>query len=110
MKHSILVRFTYDATHNWPQAEEIAGKEVAYLKYPHRHLFHFECRKEVTELDREIEIILFRKKILNFIGENYNHDFGHLSCEMIAELILTEFDLNYCEVTEDGENGAVCEK
>lgn len=110
MKHSILVRFTYEATHCWPDAEKIAGKEVAFLQYPHRHMFHFECRKEVTELDREIEIILFRKSLLKFIDENYNNDFGCLSCEMIAELILTEFDLNYCEVTEDGENGAICEE
>lgn len=31
MKHSILVRFTYEATHRWPDAEKVAGKEVAFF-------------------------------------------------------------------------------
>ena len=110
MKTSILVRLSYEATHSWPQVEDFAGKEVGYLKYPHRHIFHVECRKEVTKLDREIEIILFKRKILSFLDSTYSGDLKFLSCEMLATQLLTTFGLSFCQVTEDGENGAICEK
>ena len=37
-------------------------------------------------------------------------EFGGSSCEMIADIILTEFKCVKVKVTEDGENGAVVYK
>jgi hypothetical protein len=33
--------------------------------------------------------------------------FGARSCEMLAEELITQFNLSKCEVNEDNENGAI---
>ena len=35
------------------------------------------------------------------------HRLGATSCETLASILLKEFKLDYCEVLEDGENGAL---
>ena len=109
MTVNVIINTQVEGLHNWPGCDI---KEVEFLKYPHRHIFHICCKKEVTHDDRDVEIIMLKKRINNFIDENYRElhtdfiDFGSMSCEMIARELLEEFNLNYCSVLEDGENGA----
>jgi hypothetical protein len=94
----IVVKLTYEAIHDYPDAGN-------YLAFPHRHLFYITAKKLVSHNNRQIEIIQFKRDILEFL-EGYNHDFQHRSCEDIAEVLLKKFDLAYCQVLEDNENGA----
>lgn len=113
MKVFIVVRLQVEGLHSW---ENCNIKEVDFLRNKHRHLFHIECKKEVKELDREIEIIQLKRKITEFIESNSNNnngykcvDFGNMSCEEIAKHLLNAFNLDSCQVLEDNENGAhVC--
>ena len=100
---SIIVKLTYEGVHNW---EDCNLEEVMYLKHPHRHTFYITCKKEVNHDDRDIEIIMFKAEILNYLESVYGGHFGGMSCEMIAKDLLEEFNLHYCQVLEDNENGA----
>lgn len=75
-------------------------------------MFHITAKKEVTHLDRDIEIIELKRAINSFLENMYAKPnsrtlyFGSKSCEMIASELLSQFNLNYCSVLEDNENGA----
>jgi hypothetical protein len=103
MRTRIIVKLEYEAIHSWPDCDI---KEVEFLKYPHRHIFHICCKKEVKHNDRDIEIIMLKRRILEYLSYQYNGNFQHRSCEMIATDLLNEFNLDYCSVLEDNENGA----
>ena len=111
-KTNILVSLQVEGFHYWKDAPEI----VKFLRDSHRHIFHIEIEKEVSHADRDIEIILFKRSVLDFIKkiwgvkEREYVEFGGSSCEMIADIILTEFKCVKVKVTEDGENGAVVYK
>lgn len=85
---------------------------MEFLKSPHRHIFYITAKKEVTHLDRDIEIIQLKRVINSYLKKMYAKPnesvlyFGSKSCEMIAMELLNQFDLCYCSVLEDGENGA----
>ena len=105
MQINIIVNLEYEAIHQWKNCDI---PEVSFLKHPHRHIFKIQCKKEVKHTDRDIEIIMLKRKILKYL-DKFNNDFSTMSCEDIAGLLLYEFELNYCMVLEDGENGAeVC--
>ncbi|MDP6698767.1 MAG: hypothetical protein QGH25_03895 [Candidatus Latescibacteria bacterium] len=99
----IVVRLTYEATHSWPACPH---DDVAFLRHPHRHLFHIEAKKEVTHANREIEIIRFKREIQRFLEVGYKGDLETMSCEDLALELSRTFDLSYCQVLEDNENGA----
>jgi hypothetical protein len=103
MKTNIIVKTQFAALHNWPNCNI---KEVEFLKHPHRHTFYITCKKEVSHSDRDIEIIMLKNEINTFLYNNYEKGFGPMSCEMIAEMLLKKYELNYCMVLEDNENGA----
>jgi len=103
LKTNIIVNLTHSATHYWERCDI---EEVMYLKHPHRHVFHFKCKKEVSHDDRDIEIIMLKNSIKAFLNETYPKTFGGMSCESIAKELIFAFDLNYCSVLEDNENGA----
>lgn len=111
MKVNIIVNIQAEGVHSWP---ECPIKEVEFLKSPHRHIFHICCKKNVEHNDRDVEIIRFKREIqyylLNEFGIGHKNaegcDFGRLSCEDISLLLLEKFNLVYCSVLEDGENGA----
>ena len=107
----IHVKAQVEGIHAWPQCPY---PEVGFLKFPHRHIFEIVAVKQVTHGDREVEIIKLRRAIEAHLIECYaigGHgsvcEFGSMSCEMIAEHLIEQFDLSACEVLEDGENGAV---
>lgn len=100
---NIIVKLQYIGIHCW---KDCPLEEVKYLRDPHRHTFYITCKKEVNHDDRDIEIIMFKDKILAWLDQTYNGNFGTMSCEMIARALMNEFELNYCMVLEDNENGA----
>jgi len=99
-----------EGTHNWP---ECPFEEVAYLRVPHRHVFHIKAYKNVSHDDRDVEFIMLKHQIKEFFydgwwnSEQRLFEFGAMSCEMIASRLISEFDLSRCEVSEDNENGAI---
>lgn len=84
-----------------------------FLSRPHRHIFHIITTFSVSHEDREVEIIETQKGIEDFIRSAFGEyqtgeiDFGNMSCEMIATMIVTEFGAYKCEVLEDGKGGAI---
>jgi len=104
IKASIVVRVAVEGFHRWPNAPD----KHDYLRERHRHLFVIEAVKPVTSLDREVEIIEFGREIRHFITRNSGApaEFGPLSCEQIAAMLVHTFQLSRCSVMEDGENGA----
>lgn len=110
-----------EGIHCWP---ECPFEEVAYLRDPHRHMFHIKAYKEVDHSDRDVEFIMLKHRVQSYLlseyGTEITHEtgwticdnmkvceFGPMSCEMIAEELIREFGLSACEVSEDGENGAI---
>lgn len=106
---NIIVKLQIDGVHCWPTCPL---NDVSFLRDPHRHVFYIECRKAVTHDDRDVEIILFKNDIIEYLKTKYpplphgGIQFGSMSCEMIAKDLLKKFDLVYCSVLEDNENGA----
>ena len=112
MQTNIIVKLQVEGTHNWPDATDGAGAEMHYLEYRHRHMFHIVAKKEVFHDDRDVEFIMFKRDIIQYLENTYynkesrTHEFGAKSCEMLAKEILKEFDCVYVSVFEDNENGA----
>lgn len=111
MKTEIIITFAVDGMHNFPAAKKLFP-EVFFLSDPHRHMFHFKVYKEVYHDDRDIEFIMFKRTVMNYLHTKYYSihlrtlEFGAQSCEMLAKEILTKFDCTQVEVWEDAENGA----
>ena len=108
MKTNIIVKLQYEALHNWPKVAEVLplNPEIHFLQYPHRHIFHITLEKAVSHSDRDVEIILFKRKVLERLDARYCGDLGAMSCEMLAEVLLNQFECVSVEVLEDNENGA----
>lgn len=99
-----------EGLHHWPGCPI---SEVSYLKDLHRHVFHIKAYKTVSHADRDVEFIVLKHKIQENLFERYFNteyrmmNFGAMSCEMIAKELISKFNLSKCEVSEDGENGAI---
>jgi hypothetical protein len=113
MKKEVFCTLQFDAVHNWPGCPI---EEVAYLRDPHRHMFHVKAYKAVNHDDRDVEFIWLKHRISEFIQEEYKADtaygpstlnLGATSCEMLAVKLIEKFELSRCEVNEDDENGAI---
>lgn len=109
------VTLNIEGIHSFPNVCDVFGKQVEYLKYPHRHTFIIKCERVVTHTDRDEEFICLKHNIMEFIYKKfYNNDFklcdfGSWSCEKIAVELANTFNLCRCEVSEDGENYAIVE-
>lgn len=105
----IWVTFQKEGIHKYPNAP--AG--VEFLKYPHRHIFHFRVELEVYHDDRDVEFILFKRE-LEALYSNDILQLDYKSCEMMADDLADYIKLNYpnrdlaISVSEDNENGAKC--
>ena len=83
------------------------------MRDPHRHVFHITAHVRVSHNDRDVEFIVLKGAIEQYLRTKYFneyaklHDFGGQSCEMIAAELIDAFDLCQCEVNEDGENGSI---
>jgi len=117
-KNEVIVRHQFKGMHNWGNCH--IG-DVAFLKHPHRHIFHVELVASVNHADRDIEFFMLQRLIDSSIYNLYHgeSDMGYIelgsrSCEMIAkdiiDILVTRYDLPSTEVTcsvfEDNENGA----
>lgn len=101
----VFCTLQFEATHNWPGCP---FEEVKYLRDPHRHVFHIKAYKLVTHSDRDVEFIMLKHMIQNYLNDQYpSHEFGAKSCEMLAHDLIERFELSRCEVSEDNENGAI---
>lgn len=105
----IWVTFQKEGIHKYPDAPE----GVEFLKYPHRHIFHFKVELEVFHDDRDVEFILFKRELENlFVNGTLQLDYK--SCEMIADDLSSYIQNKYkgrdlkITVSEDNENGATC--
>lgn len=112
LQEQVYITFQIEGIHHWPGCP---FEEVAYLRDPHRHMFHIKAFKVVTHSDRDVEFIMFKHLVQEYLNVKYwNNDykclfFGAMSCEMIAKELIQQFELVKCDVSEDGENGAVVE-
>jgi hypothetical protein len=108
---SIWVTFQKEGIHKYPDAlTNPALKDVSFLGYPHRHMFHFKVEVEVFHDDRDIEFILLKRELEGlFDSKILQLDFR--SCEMIAKDLHKYMVDKYpgrnltITVSEDGENG-----
>lgn len=102
---SILVTTAREGFHFWPEAPE----EVAFLRFPHRHMFKICINIPVGHNDRQREFFIERRALDRVLDD---YDFTNAgSCEMIGEYILRRLaHVAWAEVWEDGENGARVER
>lgn len=101
----IIIQFQIPALHCWPEAPQ----EVSFLRSPHRHVFHYKVWLNVNHNNRDLEFILLKGQMREWVKERYAGNAGHRSCEQLAEELG-----EYCfaqgwqplsiEVYEDGEN------
>lgn len=100
-----------EGIHRWPDALQKLP-EVGYLANLHRHMFFIELKKHVTDGDREIEFISFKRQIKQYLSQKYFDEtynclnFHNMSCEMISQELVNTFHAEYCSVLEDNESGA----
>jgi hypothetical protein len=104
-RFAVLATFAVEGFHCW----KAAPAPVEFLRERHRHLFHVELEQWVRHTDRDMEIIQLRRYGYDLLRKHFGDpcEFGTLSCEAIAEFLLTRMHLSRCAVMEDGENGAV---
>lgn len=110
MIQEVYCTLQIEGIHQWSACPH---EEVSYLRSPHRHMFHIKAFKRVTHSDRDTEFIMLKHQITKYFAMTYTwsgasnaYIFGDMSCEMIAIDLINTFGLSYCEVNEDGENGA----
>jgi hypothetical protein len=103
----ITVKFAIPGIHCYPDAPE----QVAYLRNPHRHVFHYQVDIQVFHDDREIEFHMFLNELKNLFDRG-DLQCDYKSCEMLiddlAEYISTKYpnrDFTVM-VSEDLENSA----
>tara|TARA_R100000426_G_C4761904_1_gene87478 strand:- start:132 stop:485 length:354 start_codon:yes stop_codon:yes gene_type:complete len=111
MRTNVIAKLELEGLHNWPDAKKVFP-EVAFLSDIHRHKWYITAKKKVNHDDRDIEFIMFKRDIEEYLRSKYydkkyrSHYFGAMSCEMLAREILDLFDCCYVSVYEDNENGA----
>ena len=111
MRRFIYVTTQFEGVHRYKDAPD----EVSFLRDYHRHIFKVKLAIEVMHNERDIEFIMLKHKLELYLGANYDNLCFEKSCEAIAEDIVGVFGEMYsnrkikCEVSEDGENGAILE-
>lgn len=104
-KTTIIIRTQFEGTHQYINAPDA----VSMLRSIHRHLFYVEVELDVYGDDRELEFILVKRALNDFLD---NKPFTiTTSCEQMADAICGFLIEKYgnrnirCCVYEDNENG-----
>ena len=66
MKTNIICRLQVEGLHWWADASKYEPTMV-YLESPHRHMFYIEVKKAVFHDDRDVEFIVFKRKVKNIL-------------------------------------------
>lgn len=117
LKRAITIRTQFEGIHCWPEAPE----EVKFLRDPHRHIFQIRANVEVDHNDRDVEFIMLKHRVDNWLKTMYSQtsegsvwQMGRMSCEQVAEEainVIQQFVGVHRTVTvfvsEDGENEAM---
>ncbi len=111
MYRSVTSKTTFEGVHCWPEAPD----EVAFLRNPHRHIFHVEAHVVVQHNDRDVEFVMLKhkldKRLSVELDDNGVWQMGRKSCEDVAEMLMVSLISWYpnravaVSVFEDGENG-----
>lgn len=109
----VITKNYIEGLHRWKEAPE----HLDYLRNKHRHIFHIICEWEVTNEDRQLEIIETQKMIDKYFDKYCNKkynlcDFHNMSCEQICNELLKQYSdkgLKQVTVLEDGYGGSVCQ-
>lgn len=109
-KKTVIIDFDIVGFHYYPDAPD----QVAFLENNHRHLFQIKVGYDVSFLNREKEIFIQADFVKEYLTETYGSpcNFKNMSCEMIADEILTfakDDNAIWVEVLEDGKGGAKIE-
>lgn len=102
MKTIVWITTQFEGIHSWLDAP----KEVSFLRSYHRHIFHVKLAVKVTHLNRDVEFVLLKRRVDQYLQETFVGKGLDLSCEQMAEQLFNEFGAEWVEVSEDGENGA----
>lgn len=115
---TIEVVTTFEGIHCWPDAPD----QVAFLRYPHRHLFKVSLTLQVSSDDRELEFFIIKHGLDAYIRSSFQcyhptmpnlFQLGPMSCEMLAKEFVSwakhSLKVSYaaCKVQEDEENSAL---
>lgn len=109
MKINIIITLQIEGRHRWA---ECPIPEMSFLRDYHRHQFHVKCEKAVSHSNRDVEIIKFQREVRDYFQRNYFKeslqmcDFENKSCEDLCIDLIEAYDLESCEILEDGENGS----
>lgn len=71
-------------------------------------MFHVTAEKVVKHVDRDIEFITLKNKLMAYAKAWAPHA-TEWSCETWALRMMRSFNLSRVTVSEDGENGAIVE-
>ena len=111
----IYVNFQKEGIHKYPAAlTDPSLKEVSFLGYPHRHMFHFKVHLEVFHDDRDVEFILFKRELEELYSSG-TMQMDYQSCEMLAQDLAKYIQTKYpkrdltIDISEDNENGSIIE-
>ena len=107
MDNYIWVTAQKEMVHNYPDAPD----EVDYLRNIHRHIFHFKVYIEVFHDNRDIEFIMFKHDVEEWL-EYIKQKLMKKSCEMMSDYLYKKVNQKYPDrkmmisVSEDNENGS----
>ena len=105
VKKNIWVTFQKEGIHKYPDAPD----EVDFLRYPHRHMFHFKVQIEVYNDDRDIVFFIFKRWLESLYADD-TLQLDYKSCEMMADDLAKQIKDKYpgrrlsIDVSEEGDH------
>ena len=111
MRTELIIGFTVDGFHCWPDAPD----KYIEFRTRHRHLFKITCFVPTSEGEynnptrREIEFWEHTRTIQEWIKTRFGSpaEFSSLSCEGIADTLLRAFHCTKVFVGEEDNLGAI---
>ena len=94
MTTNIICRLQVEGLHWWSEASKYEPTMV-YLESPHRHMFHIEVKKQVFHDDRDVEFIVFKRKVINYLETKYYVCFFLSKITLIKYLLKPNYKHNF---------------